>query len=209
MAAAAPAKVAGEFNVTVKSFIKPVDLTNIGLLPFPGFLDALATAKLAAFAVVTKATFRENPWHTRKDEGYRFYSNLRINAECTGANLRITRGILTADSGKDAGQKADAPIGHKELKMVGNEYRFKWYLRAKPTAAAQAALLAVWPRTNPYIWHKMGGKVICNNGRPKLITNLFEGSKFPTHRYWINDVAKHTKNQGQIAELWKLDRPSL
>lgn len=202
-----------EFNVTIKSFIKPIDMGNLGSFRRCAFGRCIPkpakNARLRTFAEATRAAFNENPWHTRKDEKYRVYSNLKINAECQGNRLRITRSFLSSDVGKDGPLKPPAAIGRQEKELNNNVYKFKWYLRARPAPATEPAFLAVGWRTNPYIWQKMGGKVFCENGQPRLITNVFEGSKFPSHRYWINGQAKHSKQQGQLTELWKLDRPSL
>ena len=207
-----PSSNSREFNVTIKTYIARVG-TSYGSLPIPWYIGpvarAAAYAKLVALAAATDLQFNENPRNTNVDKGYRIYSNLRVNATCTNNRL-TTSHHLTADTGKEGPLQAPPAIGLSEYKQENpGTWSFKWYLRAKPHPLVEPTFIAVWPRTNPYIWQKMGGFVTCRNNFPVLITNLFEGSKFPSHRYWINAAEKHTKDQSGMAELWKLDRPSL
>ena len=207
-----PSSNSREFNVTIKTYIARVG-TNYGSLPIPWWTPpttrAAAYVKLAALALATDVQFNENPKNTNVDKGYRIYSNLKVNATCTNDRLSVTH-RLTSDTGKEGPLQAPAAIGRAEYQQENlGTWSFKWYLRAKPHPAVEPTFIAVWPRTNPYIWQKMGGFVTCRNNFPVLITNLFEGSKFPSHRYWINGAEKHTKDQNGMAELWKLDKPSL
>ena len=207
-----PASNTRVFNVTIKTYIARVGL-SYGSLPIPILTPpttrAAAYAKLVALAAVTDVQFNENPTNTAVDKGYRIYSNLNITATCTNNRLSTTH-RLTSDTGKEGPLQAPPAIGLADYKQTNLQtWAFKWYLRAKPHPVAEPAFLAVWPRTNPYIWQKMEGFVSCENNNPRLVTNLFDGSKFPSHRYWIDAVEKHTKDQQGMAELWKLDRPSL
>jgi len=202
-----------EFNVTIKSFIKPLDMKNLGSFKrkvlWGSVPDVGKNVKLRAFAEVTRRKFREDPWHSRRDKQYRIYSNLKINAQCNGNRLRITRSHLTRDVGKEGPLQPPAAIGKIHRKQIGNVYDFKWYMRARPHRLAEPAIKAVSWRNNPFIWQKTGGRVFCRNGQPQIVTNNFQGSKFPSHRLWINGRATRSKNQGQLKELWQLDRPRL
>lgn len=59
----------------------------------------------------------------------------------------------------------------------------------------------VYPRTSRYIWHTLFGELGCPDGKGKAYVSLL-GSKFPTHRVWVDGELRDTKDQGRLRDLW-------
>jgi len=211
---AAPSSSSSQtFNVTMKTFINRVG-RSYGTLPSVSGDSWVRRnsrkAALVALAGATDLEFNENPWSTRKDKVYRIYSNLRVNATCSGSTLRVSRS-LTTDTGKEGPlQTPNAITKTAFVKNNNSTWSFKYFLRAKPHRLVEPTFTrGVQPRSNPYIWQKITGTVRCVGGKPRLSVNNFSGSKFPTHRYWVNGSAKRTIAQNGMAELWRLTVPRL
>jgi len=59
----------------------------------------------------------------------------------------------------------------------------------------------VCPRTSVFIWHRVSGRVRCTPTGTDVTVHL-SGSKFPTHRVFVNGTAMRTVPQGGFARLW-------
>jgi hypothetical protein len=58
------------------------------------------------------------------------------------------------------------------------------------------------PRTSVYIWHRVVGRIECVGGEPRASVQL-TGSRFPSHRAWVNGVLQPgALAQGPFSYLW-------
>lgn len=204
-----------QFNITVKSYLANIG-SNRGSF---GKLAITDNAELFALAKTTDALFSELPNDDRKDDlngDYRLYTNLRVNATCTNNNLSVTHS-LSSDAGREpfpiwrvASIKPPALIGQfVQNKDNASTWSFRYYMKGKPDLKLEPNFQLVRFRANPFIWHKIGGKILCKNNNPTWIMNEFAGSKFPSHRYWVDGTQYSTHKQGDFVGLWSLSRPTL
>jgi hypothetical protein len=196
-------------SIQAKSFIALVDLTDSSQ-----FEPGSKSCQTAMAAVVDCGTLNENPLDGSKGSGaFRLRSELTGTATCTGANLtNWSLGPVQQDFGSefvvfatsgDLAKPLTAVPGTKGSAPVA-KITFNYRLRGQPNAAGVAAMNAVKPRTCSFIWHAVSGTLSCQSGK-LVVAAAIGGSKFPSHRLWVQGKAVQTVPQGKFKNLWNCD----
>jgi len=196
-----------EVRVVVKSFIQCIGM-RIGTLPLrcsllspPGLPPP--SLRLLAMATATDRMMCEGPTHDRKDKGYRLYSACTLRLTCRGGQLvDVTPSALDTDTGMEGPLQAP-PLITSPVKVTRTTdgFAFEWSARGRPHLAAEPPFQAVCPRSSVFIWHRVTGRVRCTPTETDVTVSL-SGSKFPTHRVFVNGTAVRTLPQGGFARLW-------
>jgi RHS repeat-associated protein len=195
------------FRIVAKSFIQPIG-------PVPGIPPGFSwnISQWTMLWTATNLAFRENPWTDIRDGIYRLYSKQNLHVCCSNSQItwaRITP--LRTDVGSEPprpllGLIALQPPPMLTARAIGvgpNNIAVSWIGAGRPHALAEPAFQAVWPRTSKYIWHNVGCSVSCVGDNAVLSLHSFNGSAFPTHRLWVNNVPIITLPQGQYRALWE------
>lgn len=189
-----------EVRVVVKSFINCIG-RNLGTLPLrcPPF----GYPNLLAFALATDRMMCENPMHDRKDKGYRLFSACTFRVTCQNGRVTdVTPSALDTDTGKEGPLQAPSltatPV---TVTRTPDGFDFTWFGRGRPNLGAEPAMQLVCPRTSVYIWHRINGSVRCP-AEGTNVTIALTGSKFPTHRAYVNGTPVRTVPQNGVARLW-------
>jgi hypothetical protein len=82
---------------------------------------------------------------------------------------------------------------------------FSWRAKGRPHLAVEPGMQAVCPRLSVYIWHRVVGRIECGPTGPRVTTIRIVGSRFPTHRAFVNGVPTPVVPQGDLANLWSSD----
>jgi hypothetical protein len=193
-------------RLTVKSFIKTVDVSS---------MSAEARRRGAqVFAWITNANVSENPMTPSPDSGdYRLWSQVAAVVSCRGDTITSWRTSNLAHRGGTELRILDSetsvlsslnvtpsPQGTDDRK----DLNFSYAIKGKPNDAVLPSLQVVQPRTCYNIWHRVRAVATCRNGVAQLDTQL-SGSRFPSHRVWINEDVKTTIDQGPFSNLWDCD----
>ncbi len=206
---AAPAsaqKIMNNVKVTVKSFLGKIG-SNTGYFGAYGNVERIATAALVVFAKATDLGFSENPTTDRFDKAYRAVSEMKFAVACDGNKVKqMTATPLATDTGKEGPLQAPAGVTWGvSSKQTGTTATFQWAVKAMPHAYTLPAFNAIKSRTSIWVWHTIGGRISCPAGRAKVDFNL-TGSKFPTHRVFVDGVERKTMTQGPFSNLWRASR---
>jgi hypothetical protein len=198
---AAPA-VTREVRVVVKSFIRCIG-SNAGSLPWRCGVIPGSAVRLRALALATDALMCEEPTHDRKDKRYRLYSSCTFRVTCRdGQIVDVTPSALDTDTGKEGPLQAPALITSPvTVGRTPDGFTFSWFARGRPHLAAEPPFQLVCPRLSVFIWHRVTGRVRCTPTGTDVTVNL-TGSKFPTHRVFVNGTQMSTVPQGGFARLW-------
>jgi hypothetical protein len=189
--------------VVVKSFIKCIG-TGIGTLPFRcNVLSPGGQARLLALAVATDRMMCEDPMHDRKDKRYRLYSACTFRVTCqAGRVVAVSPSPLDTDTGMEGPLQAPPLITTPvNVLRTPDGFTFSWFARGRPHLGVEPGFQLVCPRTSVFIWHRISGRVRCTADGTDVTVNL-TGSKFPTHRVFINGTPMQTVQQGGFARLW-------
>lgn len=193
-------------SIVAKSFIAPIG-ANIGsvLCTVPD----ISNARLAAFARATDTGFSENPETDTKDKGYRIYSACTFTVTCEGGNLvSVVPSDLDTDSGTELSGTLQAPpltIMEFTSGMTGpGPFSFSWRVKGRPHPLAEAGFALVCPRDSVFIWHSVSGLITCNGDGVSVSVSI-TGSKFPSHRVFVNGAINSTVTQGSLSNLWVSD----
>ncbi|MGZ3183109.1 MAG: S8 family serine peptidase [Telluria sp.] len=225
---AAPAPVPVQqrfFRITAKSFIAHIG-SHIGSLScgidtaFGNIPSPLTNPALRAFAAATDVAFSETATSDGifiapppDNKGYRLFSSVRLQVEHRGTELvsaSVVGGLLT-DAGKECvpatGACLSAPplitdAAPSILRLGPSSARVSWQVRGRPPTAAEAAFNTICMRTSVYIWHRVTGVVDCSSGVPVWTSLRVEGSRFPSHRLWIDGTVADNRPQGPFSALW-------
>ena len=208
------------FRITAKSFIARIG-SNTGWASrdYKGaFLQALTDRNFSEDPLV-------NPWLDWPDKHYRLYSSLTVTLACCGSTLRLLEADFLTDVGNDGpleGVRFPASVTFPPVwqnasldDLLSGTYNptvsrscigFSWMLEGAPNPAAE---LVVWGlgrgivRPNR-IWHKVEGTICCSNGQASVSASL-RGSRFPSHRLWIDGDLTEELDQGPMSNLWESD----
>lgn len=213
------------FRVTGKSFIARVGghtgsldcAIPIGPVQIPG----ASNFGLAALARATDLAFSEDPRHDRvftapppENKGYRLFSQGQVEAVSQGGILLDVRlrGGLTTDAGREClpgtsgCMQAPPLIIHQpfSIRRLGpTTIQFRWGVKGRPPPEAELVFNSICIRSSVYIWHELVGVVDLVDGKP-VITRLFiQGSRFPSHRAWLDGAEVHHVPQGPMSALWE------
>jgi len=212
------------FRVTGKSFINVVG-SRIGSLDCgidigPVRIPGASNIGLRALAFATDQAFSENPRHDRvftspppESKGYRLFSQGRVEAVVRGGELaavHLPGGLLT-DAGKECVPGTGACLQAPPLiidqpfstrRISATSIQFRWGVKGRPPAAAEPAFDAICLRTSVYIWHEIVGTVELVNGEATITRLFIQGSRFPSHRAWVDGGEVHHVPQGPMSNLW-------
>ncbi len=195
------------FRITAKSFIMPI-VSNIGSLPIycaavPPF--GSSQLKLSALAKATDKMYSENPSTDIKDKKYRLFSSTNLNIRQNGNEIiDVTATPLSTDVGMEGPLSPPNLIvrGVSIIKKSPTQFTFSWYATGRPHNAAElTAFQTICPRTSRYIWHNVNGIINLSGGSITISVSI-TGSKFPSHRVWVNGIIKDFKPQGPFSNLW-------
>lgn len=166
------------------------------------------------FVWFTNQNFSENPMTPAPDrQDFRLWSQQTVVATCRGDTLIAWKTSLLAHrSGKElrvldaetsilqALKVAPSAQGTEARRVIG----FSYAIRGKPNDAALSSFQVVQPRSCHSIWHRVSASVSCQDGKAQMKTTL-SGSRFPSHRAWINEELVTSLDQGAFSTLWDCD----
>jgi len=187
-------------RVVVKSFINCI---GPSIRPLPGRCGLTSYARLLALAAATDRMMCENPLHDRKDKGYRLFSACTFTVTCQdGRVTAVTPSALDTDTGREGPLQAP-PLTASPVTVTRTPagFDFTWFAKGRPHLGVEPGFQLVCPRTSVFIWHRIRGTVRCTPEGTAVIVNL-EGSKFPTHRAYVNGMPVRTVAQGGFGRLW-------
>jgi hypothetical protein len=204
---------AAHLKITVKSYI---DTINPPLGAGVGVFPLLRRNAAQAFATATDISFSENPLTDAMIKDYRLFTQTEAIVVCM-PNGNLTKwqfSKLISDTGTEPPKGAfvfQAPNGFIRGAKFGrvnpSTIAFEWTFYGRPHPVPAVALQLVMKRTSVYIWHHIAGTIACAVGKPPVVkANIvggFNGSAFPSHRWWVNNVVQGTINQGPMLGLWK------
>jgi len=189
------------FNLVTKSYIAPIgSIGSIGLRCLDPF-----TMRLNQFALTTQALLGggERPTSNAMDGTYRLFSRRALIANCSSGTLVVTRTPLSTDVGMEGPLRPPAlTVRNDFLRRISpTEYQFGWLGLGRPHMLAEAGFQYACPRLSKYIWHEVRGRISCGPSGPTLFVTV-QGSRFPTHRLWVDGVARAAIPQGSFSQLW-------
>ncbi|MFZ6179931.1 eCIS core domain-containing protein [Nannocystis pusilla] len=210
-----PSGVWKDFKITVKSYIAHIGDNYTGTPCAAG--DPAGDVALSLMAQATDSFFDENPLSDAQDTKYRLYSSRWIRVRCDPSAPELITGIaepLETDTGTEPPGGPEVARLHAPELTVQDEYfrnqdgglSFGWFGMSRPHRLAEIPLQAVCPRTGKYIWHRIMGRFVCGPDGTELRIRIFDGSKFPSHRLFVNGRELRTRPQGDFALLWKAHR---
>ena len=212
------------FTITGKSFIARIGgnrgSLDCGIDIGPVRIPGASNAGLFALARATDLAFSENPGSDRistapppDNKGYRLFSQGRVQAQHRGTHLlNVSVGSgLTIDAGRECAGLAftclSPPIVIDQAfvtqRIDASRIRFRWGVKGRPDPKAEAGFQAICQRDSVFIWHLIKGEIDASSGVPQVTSLIIEGSRFPSHRVWLDNVAKvpHVA-QGPMSNLW-------
>jgi subtilisin family serine protease len=213
------------FRVTAKSFIGPIG-SHVGSLdcgidtPLGHVPSPLTGPALRAFAAATDLAFSEDPRSDNifivpppDNKGYRLFSSVRVQIEHRGDELLSATpigGILT-DSGKECAPGVSVCLQAPPLsidrpfsatRIDAHRMRLTWGVKGRPPTVTDSAFNAICIRTSVFIWHQIKATVDCSSGAPVFTSLVVEGSRFPSHRLWLDGAQVFQVRQGPFSALW-------
>jgi hypothetical protein len=206
----APAgNVTRDIKIVVKSYIAPIGLS--AGVPYCGPLSPGTHARLRGLALATDAAMRENPRTDAKDRAYRLYTSRTFTVTCNnGTVVSVVPSPLDTDVGQECVPSTRLCLTPPPI-IVSNvsagptsptSFAFTWMAKGRPPTPAEVGFQAVCPRTSVYIWHRIVGRIECAGGEPRATIQL-TGSRFPSHRAWVNGVLQPgALAQGTFSRLW-------
>ena len=201
--------VTKKFAVSAKSFInwvEPFELPPIGGDP----------VRFAALVAATNYNFNENPAVAVEEGKFRIYGSFDLYVGCNGDVMEPSTfwyGNAYSKAGMEQnleGEIDPLQIGaHAVFDDAANHigYNIDFVLSGRPNLLAEPALLAVAVRFNRTIFQHTRVELRCSGGTPVATTSP-QGSKFPSHRVWVDDadggVTEFTTPQNLMRDLWLL-----
>jgi RHS repeat-associated protein len=167
-----------------------------------------------ALAGKTDADYSEDPSDDKLSTtgfDYRLYTKKEFRWCCEDSKIvGLTLSGTKLDFGKEklASMILSAGGGALPEKWSMTESSLSGYygVWGRPNPIADAGL-AVFPRAENRIWHMIRLKIVCNGSEATVVTNQL-GSKFPSHRLWVDGKPLgDTLRQGPFSDLWNLNTP--
>jgi hypothetical protein len=183
-------------GLTVKSFIRTIRK------------EECASATENLFRCATNFAVAENPTTPARDTGdYRLLTKVDIVADCDGNRVVSWRvGPLQTSVGKEgpleAKGRVGAPLKVSPERGPAAKVAFQYTFMGQPNPATWAGFRIVGPRTCSWIWHEVQGALTCADGKLQLIPSLY-GSRFPSHRIWVDQQVVQTIDQEKLQALWE------
>ena len=179
-----------------------------------------SNAALVAMARVTDASFSENPADDSvftapppQNKGYRLLSHGQVTVSSRGTDLLAVTlpGGIDLDAGKECvpgtGVCLQAPPLIIDQPFVtrridASRIAFRWGVKGRPPSALEPGIQAVCQRDSVFIWHQVDGVVDCSSGSPRISSLALVGSRFPSHRLWLDGALARDRPQGPMSALW-------
>jgi len=195
-------------------------LGPLGGLIVDRLAPSASNAALAAMARVTDAGFSENPADDSvftapppQNKGYRLLSHGQVTVSSRGNELLAVTlpGGIDLDAGKECvpgtGVCLQAPPLIIDQPFVTrridpSRIAFRWGVKGRPPSALEPGFQAVCQRDSVFIWHQVDGVVDCSSGSPRISNLALVGSRFPSHRLWLDGVVARDRPQGPMSALW-------
>ena len=215
---AAPVTQTKTIDVAAKSFIAFIG-SSVGTMPGVTFVippppvpsipvPVTRQFLLESLAKATDAQFNEDPRSVFKDKLYRLFSSCRFTVVFENNKiLAATPSTLDTDVGKE-GPIQPPPLVASAVSVSptgGSSVTFSWTGKGRPDSLVEPGFQLVRSRTSVFIWHIVEGRIDVSSGSP-VTTVTIRGSKFPSHRAFINGVIVFPElKQGPFSNLWDAD----
>ena len=206
----------------MKSFIAPIK-GNIGA-HFCG-LKGFSAEDVLQLANAIDKQFSEDPKDDIKDHKYRIYSMRDLfvkfkadSREFVGYNASKIYTEVRMDAGPFLlhPEGTNGVITDQLYLATGRKFiKFGWEVQARLDPTSVGALKQVcnfgyqptiiWHRIEGYIWFEVGNKM------PNVVVLPGAGSKFPSHKAWVNGKVNQFFDlpQGSLELLWNQDSKNL
>lgn len=205
------------FKVVAKSYIADIG-TDYGWLPFrchaadAAFQPSLnCQNRLGIFAPLTRQVIHgwENPTTAALDGAYRLFSKATIRVSCDGGGTDMRDPIIYTDVGQEdltpMGLYPVRPdpieISERTFLRTGTGIDFSWTAAGQPHWLAESGFQAVCPRSSMKIWHHVSAHIECGRGDPTITVGI-SGSRFPSHRVFLDGQLANASPQGLFSRLW-------
>jgi RHS repeat-associated protein len=162
-----------------------------------------------------------DPQSDAKDGTYRLFTENIVGFCCNDDSSLVDEGL---SSDQDGGLEGFVPIPgvggmppslkpfygtithEKNLKRINRstiELHWEGYGKPNPVFAEPGLQAIGGLRTSKYIWHKGIIKYYCVGNKAYYSLKEFRGSRFPSHKVWIDGVLKKTIEQQYVSDLWE------
>jgi hypothetical protein len=88
--------------------------------------------------------------------------------------------------------------------QAGDRFAFGWSGKSRPHNLAEPVFQHVCPRNSRYIWHNVEGEMACTPQGLATAVRVI-GSRFPSHRVFVDGVVQGDVPQGDFGLLWDED----
>jgi len=188
--------------------------------PRTAFAGFTAGAEQTGAGARTDAGFSENPLTDGifvtpppDSKGYRLFSSARIQVEHRGTALlsASVAGALLTDAGNECVPGVSVCLQAPPLRVDmaptftridANRVRVTWGVRGRPPSVTEPAFATIRDRTCVFVWHRVKATIDCSSGVPVVTSPTVEGSRFPSHRLWLDGAMMHDVRQGPLSALW-------
>ena len=174
----------------------PIDPYWASLLWQVGTVIATATDRLGVLAAFVSqlGAFNQNPLTDVKDGIYRLYSRINVCYNCVGNTITAFTSTTDSDGGKEGPgvygtmNLSDTNFtGTPIIKKTGNTIIVTWSGWGRPNVVVEPGMQWVALRRSLNIWHLAEVWLTCAGGKGYHQVVSFRGSRFPSHRLWVND----------------------
>lgn len=173
--------------------------------PFGTVTSATARLGILAGLVGWLDAFNEDPQTDAKDHHmYRLFTRVDASWDCDGDRIYNLHWGRDTDGGNelpfiDGTIKMDRPV----FTMEGDStITIRWMGYGHPNPIVEPGMQWVAFRSSVNIWHEPTVYVKCAAGQKSFGEIDFVGSRFPSHRLWINGTQVDEDPQGWFSDLW-------
>jgi hypothetical protein len=194
-------------KVTGKSFIN-----GLPRLKRPGErTGATHYALMQLEAIISGAdAFNQDPKGPHKDGEYRLYGSVNVSF-CCDSSSKLSGASASYDM--EGGAEIDIPLlptvsGTIDMKysVVQNSVSsllVKFTTWGRPAHIAEVGMQTGGLRTSKNIWHTAAVEYWCDGAIARARKVGFKGSRFPSHRLWIDDTKVGEIDQEYFSDLWQ------
>jgi len=204
--------------ITAKSFIATVGsktgfIPEIAIVPAPPPIPAMPVPRQALLVTMAKSLdqiMNEDPRSIAMDKGYRLFSECKFDIVFESNKILAAVPTLSTDAGKEGPLQAP-PLVPTPVSVSANGQSFvtfSWTAKGRPHLAAEPPFQLIKPRTSVFIWHSVAGKIDVSGAEP-IVTAKIVGSRFPSHRLFVQTAISATIAQGELTNLWDADPTDL
>jgi len=204
--------------ISAKSFIATVGsktgfIPGFTVVPAPPPLSTMPVPRqmlLLAMAKSLDGMMNEDPRSIAMDKAYRLFSECKFEIVFENNKILAAVPTLTTDAGKEGPLQAPPLIATSvSVSPLGESFvTFSWTAKGRPHLVAEPPFQLIKPRTSVFIWHTVTGKIDVS-GKEPITTATIVGSRFPSHRLFIQTAISSTITQGELTNLWDADTTDL